>query len=64
VHEGELTSAFSFVYFVTLGQVAVYKTTAAEKILHTMGIGDYFGEMAYLDVGSRRTSSCCALTNW
>ncbi|GMI30186.1 hypothetical protein TeGR_g14642, partial [Tetraparma gracilis] len=63
VHEGELTSAFSFVYFVTLGQVAVYKTTAAEKILHTMGIGDYFGEMAYLDVGSRRTSSCCALTN-
>jgi len=52
VHEGELTSAWSFVYFLTLGQTAVYTAEQPGEIIHQMNEGDYFGEMAYLDVSS------------
>ena len=63
VHEGELTSSLSYMYFITLGKVAVYHPSQPNKIVHQMGNGNFFGEMGYLDVGSRRTSSVCALTN-
>ncbi|GMH95937.1 hypothetical protein TrVE_jg11890 [Triparma verrucosa] len=63
VHEGELTTSLSYMYFITLGTVAVYHPEEPEKIVHQMGEGSFFGEMSYLDMGSRRTSSVCALTN-
>ena len=63
VHQGELTSSLSYIYFITIGQCAVYHPENPEKIIHQMESGSFFGEMGYLDVGGRRSSSVCALTN-
>ena len=59
----QLTTSLSYMYFITLGNVAVYHPEEPEKMVHQMGEGNFFGEMSYLDMGSRRTSSVCALTN-
>ena len=50
-------------YFITSGHVAAYHASRPGKILHVMKHGDYFGEMAYMNIGSRRTSSICAISN-
>eukprot|EP00520_Triparma_pacifica_P017572 CAMPEP_0118642102 /NCGR_PEP_ID=MMETSP0785-20121206/5660_1 /TAXON_ID=91992 /ORGANISM="Bolidomonas pacifica, Strain CCMP 1866" /LENGTH=1080 /DNA_ID=CAMNT_0006533639 /DNA_START=207 /DNA_END=3446 /DNA_ORIENTATION=- len=63
VHEGELTTNQSCLYFLTLGTVAVFKEDKPDKALVKMNEGSYFGEMGYLSLGSKRTSSICALTN-
>jgi hypothetical protein len=63
VHEGELTTNQSCLYFLTLGTVAVFKEHNPAKAVVKMEEGSYFGEMGYLSLGSKRTSSICALTN-
>ena len=63
IHEGELTTGASSMYFITRGHVAAYHASRPGKILHVMKHGDYFGEMAYMNIGSRRTSSICAISN-
>ncbi len=63
VHEGEISSSLCSIHFITSGSVAVYHPKRPDRIINTLGEGDYFGEMAYLDLTARRTSSVCAVTN-
>ncbi len=50
--------AGDYMYFIQQGQVKVTKTSAdgREKILEMLADGDFFGEMALLDRGSRSAS--------
>ncbi|GMI04558.1 hypothetical protein TrLO_g110 [Triparma laevis f. longispina] len=63
VHEHEKTVDTSCMYFIVHGNVAVYHMKQPEDILHMMTKGDFFGEIAYLARGARRTASLCAASN-
>jgi CRP-like cAMP-binding protein len=63
VHEHEKTVDTSCMYFIVYGNVAAYHMREPNKILHLMSKGDFFGEIAYLARGARRTASICAASN-
>mmetsp|Transcript_20916 Transcript_20916/g.43653 ORF Transcript_20916/g.43653 Transcript_20916/m.43653 type:complete len:1063 (+) Transcript_20916:197-3385(+) len=63
VHEHEKTVDTSCMYFIVHGNVAAYHMRNPGTILHLMTKGDFFGEIAYLARGARRTASICAASN-